>query len=360
MTTIQHHSLPRLTLALSAATLALTSPLFPPAAFAQASIDVMGRRHVTHREMAPVVVEDAINIIGVDGMKPGSKGRLEIGAEGLTLANDKSNSIIPADAISFFAMDHSTKALMRGATGVLASLAPNGAGQIYSAIRPGAETLTIFYRDEDDALHGAVILLPKSSKEAVIRAFADLDLQPGDSARLEEMYADPAPQVPAARSQDRRRSARRAVTIALPKANGLMPPSFTAATYEAMIVEVNKGGIFSDVWRQGDSRADDNALNLTLDITSYKKGNAGVRGAIPVVGMIAGKTLIQADLRLENTTGEVLFEKDVEGSKRMMGESIGASTSLAQRVSKALVKESRLSGGAWSNREVAMRQYAPR
>ena len=138
---------------------------------------------------------------------------------------------------------------------------------------------------------------------------------------------------------------RPAVVIAVPVANDMLPPAFAAASYESLITQTRKSGLFGQVWRQGDVRADNGALQLVLDVTEYKKGNAGVRGAIPVAGMIAGKTLIRANLRLHDPDGKIVFEQEVKGSKRMMGESIAASTSLAQRAAKALVKAPGLANG---------------
>jgi len=44
-----------------------------------------------------------------------------------------------------------------------------------------------------------------------------------------------------------------------------------------------------------------------------------MRGAIPVVGMLAGKTLIQADMRLADASETPLMTKTIKGSKRMNG-----------------------------------------
>lgn len=360
----------RILLALSVATVMSVSPtLMPVSAFAQTDIEVVGRRHVEPgASIRPVVVDDAINIIGFEDMKPGAKGRLEIVDSGIRLINDKTEAEIPLDAIMAFAVEHTSKGLLRGTAGTLASLAPNGAGQIYSAIRPGAETLTLFYRDENDALHGVVILIPKSSKDETLSAFARLGIEPHDIASLETMQEEGRNGrvwVPAVSNRDDRgRGGRQSVQVALPQANDILPAAFTAATYEALIAQTRKSGLFEEVWRQGDARTGADALRLSLDVTEYKKGNPGVRGAIPVVGMIAGKTLIRANLRLAESSGRVLLEEEVKGSKRMMGESIAASTSLAQRSTKTLAKAPGLFKGAplpqETDKQVALSQHQPR
>lgn len=336
-------------LALSAATILAASPaVLPGTVSAQPVIEVTGLRPPAD-DAPPIVINDAVAVTGFGDMKPGAKGRLEIGQQGLRLANGKSEAWIPIQAVRFFALDHTTRALLRGVAGTLASLAPNGAGQIYSAIRPGAEYLTIFYSDENNALHGVVLLLPRSPREDVLRALTASGLESGDKTGLAGI-ADRAPDTDGANSRTailtHRRDPRPDAVIAMPLANDLLPPAFAAASYESLIIQTRKSGLFGQVWRQGDVRADSNALRLGLDVTEYKKGNAGVRGAIPVAGMIAGKTLIRASLRLHDADGKIVFEQEVKGSKRMMGESIAASMSLAQRAVKALTKAPGLAKGS--------------
>jgi hypothetical protein len=293
---------------------------------------------VRHRALmsAPVVIEGAVNIVGFDGLAPGTAGRLEIDGDLIRFDGKTAHGTIPMDAVRVMSLEHSNKGLMRGVKGNVASMAPQ-AGQIYSMIRPGAETLTLFYVDEHQGFHGAVLLLPKTSRQSVLQAFDQAGIQPasfmddrlGDSLRPDGVGL-------AARGH---RPREHSVRINLPGSNGKLPPAFVAATYEELIAQLRKSSMFETVWRQGDVRSDGDASMLDLDVTHYKKGNAGVRGALPVVGMVAGKTLIRADLRFTDAQGTVILQREVKGSVRMMGESIAASKSLAQRVSAALMKE---------------------
>lgn len=300
-------------------------------------------------ESSPLVVDHAVSLTAFDGLKPGRGGRLEIGVGALRFAADGKRREIPADAIRLIAMEASTKGLLRGTAGTLASLAPNGAGQIYSAVRPGAATLTLFYADENGALHAVVLLVPKDSRNAITAAFARMGVSA--ETQVDQLAQEPA--VSMRRERVARRAAReglatvarsslaagdpRALRIAVPDSEGLLPPSFVAATYEALVAQAVKSGRFGTVWRQGDRRADGEGASLRLRVTAYKKGAAGLRGAIPVVGMVVGKTLIRADLSLDDAAGRPLVRQEVKGSKRMMGESIAAATSLAQRAIKAAI-----------------------
>lgn len=300
-------------------------------------------------ESSPLVVDHAIPLTAFDGLKSGKAGRLEIGDGALRFDADGKRREIPAAAIRLMAMEASTKGLLRGTAGTLASLAPNGAGQIYSAVRPGAATLTLFYADENDALHAVVLLVPKDRREAITAAFAGMGVS---ADRLVDQLAQ-APAVSMHRERVARRAAReglatvarsslaaddpRSLHIAVPDSEDLLPPSFVAATYEALVAQAMKSGRFGTVWREGDRRDEGEGASLRLRVTAYRKGAAGLRGAIPVVGMVVGKTLIRADLSLDDAAGRPLLRQEVKGSKRMMGESIAAATSLAQRAIKAVV-----------------------
>lgn len=300
-------------------------------------------------EVPPLVLDHAASLTAFDGLKSGKAGRLEIGSGALRFDANGQRREIPADAIRCMALEASTKALLRGTAGTLASLAPNGAGQIYSAVRSGAATLTLFYVDANDALHAVVLLVPKDSRDAIAAALAGMGV--GRVTQVDQLAQAPSPSM--RRERVARRTAReglaaverspsaagdpRALRIAVPDSEGLLPPSFVAATYEALVAQAMKSGRFGTVWRQGDRRADGEGASLRLRVTAYKKGAAGLRGAVPVVGMVVGKTLIRADLSLDDAAGRPLVRQEVKGSKRMMGESIAAAASLAQRAIKAAV-----------------------
>jgi hypothetical protein len=283
---------------------------------------------------APMEIDGVVNIIGFDGVKPNSGGRLTFGNNGIAFVDGKTTGSIPFEAIRSFSIEHSNKGLMRGIKGTLAGFAPQGAGQLYSAIRPGAETVSLLYTDRNHALHGAVLIVPKKRRDDVLDAFARAGLAPGNPAMAD------APDVSGRITHHPMAPGERpSVHVTLPdsSAQGL-PAAYVAGIYEELNAQLARSGLFERVWRQGDVRANSDALVLTMNISRMKKGNAGVRGAIPVVGMVAGKTLIEADVRLADASGGVLWEQKVKGSKRTPGESMAATRSLAQRVGSALAK----------------------
>lgn len=287
---------------------------------------------------APVEVDDVVNIIGFEGVKPNSGGRLIFHSDKIAFVAGETTGSIPYEAIRSFSIEHSNKGLLRGTKGMLASFAPQGAGQLYSVFRPGAETVTLLYTDGNHALHAAVLIMPKKRKDDVLAAFARVGLAPGDAAPAD--VSDPAPELGKGRMRPRSTPGERpSVLVTLPVSSAqALPAAYVAGTYEELNTQLAKSGLFTRVWRQGDRRADTDALTLTVDIIRVKKGNAGLRGAVPVVGMVVGKTLIEADVRLADDSGGVLMEKKLKGSKRMVGESMGATKSLAQRVGGSLAK----------------------
>jgi hypothetical protein len=302
-------------------------------------VTIIGHRAPPPHRTLPAVTIKAINLIGFATIKAGGSGTIAIDEDSITFAEGHTSAVIPISAIHVFAISHTSKPLLRGVAGTLASLAPNGAGQIYSAVRPGAELLTIFYDDDTGGLHGAVLLLPSKAKAPLIGALAERGLSAGESvAAMGERLSARSPSHFSAGAISEK-GVSKAVMVNLPQTGGApVPIEYTAAVYENLLEHVSKGRMFTRVWRQGDRRADGREMAMSLNITGFRKGNPGIRGAIPVIGMIAGKTLITATVALKDASGAVVLEQQVKGSKRMLGESMAASTSLAQRVTAALGK----------------------
>lgn len=279
------------------------------------------------------------NVIGLGDAKPGSHGELIFNATSITLDQEKTLTQIPYESVHSFTLENSTRPMLHGIGGSLASNAPNGFGELYSAIRPSATTLSLIYEDENDAIHAAVLILSKGGRDVVGEAFArlgrkadqQLGLRPGGT-RNEARVADAA--TPATG---------RSVIVEFPQISGdamkTMPAAFVATLYEQTIAQLAKSREFETVYRYRDSGADESAGSLTMKVLRVRKGSAGVRGAVPVLGMILGKTLIEANVRYSNAAGAALIERNFKGSQRMPGENDGSSKSLAKRLARAIKKE---------------------
>jgi hypothetical protein len=113
-----------------------------------------------------------------------------------------------------------------------------------------------------------------------------------------------------------------------------IPAEFPIGVYEELVAQLTKSGMFKQVWRQGDTRADSNALTLHINIQQLKKGSARARGLVP----FAGATVIKVDMRLTDSENKVLLEKDMTGAKRLRGESMVVTKNLTKNIKKELSK----------------------
>jgi hypothetical protein len=311
--------MPRIALLLASMALA------GPAAFAQ--------------EPAPFQ-SGAVNLIGWDGVAQGNHGQLRIDGQGLEFQRDGQAHRIAWANLRRFAIERTSRGLIRGTGGTIASFSPQGAGQLYSAIRPGAQALSLLYADDQQALHAAVVILPANCRDGVLAAFAAAGFQPATVLTLPADDQPGAHFVPAMR--DPAGAVRQDVRVAFPRATtDAMPAAYAAELYEATLVQLDRSHRFAAVWRDGDLRTGPSAATVTTTITRVRKGNAGVRGAVPVLGMVIGKTSIEADVRLTDADGTRLFDATVKGSKSMPGESIGASKSFARQLDRSMGRTDR-------------------
>lgn len=210
----------RLALLVATATLAGCAAL-PISAFAQAGQD------------SAQISTSAVNLIGWDGAEADSRGQLHMDDHGITFVQNGTPHPVAWSSVRRFAVEHTSRGLIRGAGGMAAGFAPLGAGQLYSAIRPEAQALSLLYVDDHQGLHAAVILLPSDSRKKVLMAFNRAGLQP--SALLaqaadaqHDLRLDPSP-------EDRESVAGHGqqVCVLFPQATTqAMPAAYAAAVYE--------------------------------------------------------------------------------------------------------------------------------
>lgn len=298
---------------------------------------VTGRHHAD--PAVPSIAIKARNIIGFARAKEDGPGRLVITDRAIAFVEEKTVSTISISAVRSVAIERTSKPLLRGIPGTLAGMAPNGGGQVYSLIRPGAELLTIIYSDENSALRAALILIPKSGKVVVRDAFAKAGIALDETVGSDGSIGVASFQPRAADDRISEKQFRSSVIVTLPQTGpATMPAAFRASAYEQLVAETEKSGLFGAVWRQGDRRASSDALTMAVRITEFKKGSPSVRATLPVLGMVLGKTLITANVSLTDAAGVVILDQEVKGSKRTTGESITATKSLAQRVTGSIKK----------------------
>jgi hypothetical protein len=210
-------------------------------------------------------IHHVVDVLGFGNFKPESKGNLVIDAGKMTFVKGKLHAEIPLDSIRAFSINHDNVALIGGAKGAVAGMAPYGTGQAITLIRPGVDTLTLLYMGDDDAVHGTVLLLPKGKGAKVTGVLGKAGVsskdypQTGLTSSLQGVSAG----TPKLVKDTGEAQGRRSVEVALPTESvDRIPPQFPIGLYEELVAQLGKSGMFGNVWREGDSHADSDVLTL--------------------------------------------------------------------------------------------------
>jgi hypothetical protein len=136
------------------------------------------------------------------------------------------------------------------------------------------------------------------------------------------------------RAQEPGRSQNIQVTTFTLKGGLDVPQEYLTALMGDIVGQLIKTGKFAQVLRDNDKPADADrpSIKLTGLVIGYEKGNRAVRY---MVGFGAGRSRVKAHVKVENSTGSVLAEKDVSGTVWIGlfgGDSAGASEGLAKHV----------------------------
>jgi hypothetical protein len=300
---------------------------FPRVATAQSSEVESGALEIRH----------VVHVLGFGDLKPESKGNLVIDGNRLTFIQGKSHAQVPLHLIRTFSIGHDNVALIGGAKGAVAGMAPYGAGQAITMIRPGVDTFTLLYMGDDHTVHGAVLLLPKGKGDKVTGVLVKAGVSSEDYPQTGLAGSSQGLSTGALKLVKDLGEAqvRRSVQVALPteSVDGI-PPQFPIGLYEDLLAQLSKSRTFENVWRQGDGRADSDVLTLHVAILQVKKGSARLRGLVP----FAGPTVIKAHVRLTDTSNRVLLDEDMTGAERLRGENIVATKHLSKKIEKELAK----------------------
>ena len=293
-------------------------------------------------EREPVELQHVVHVVGLEAVKPGASGDLIFDRAKLLFRAGETSASIAHRSILAFSIEHDDAALIKGTKGMIAGMAPYGVGQVFTAIRPSVDVLTLLYRDDFHAVHGSILILPKGEGDTVEAALAKVKLSPTEypkSGRLGPEEMTPAT------AQEKRTEGEHVkpsvvVNLLTESVDGV-PPEFPVAEYEELIAQLTDSGLFANVWRQGDVRKRPDALVLHVNVEAMKKGSARSRGLVP----FTGATVIKSTITLVDASGQTAFQANVEGTKRMRGESLDATNSLAKKVRKELEKAPALKPG---------------
>jgi len=110
----------------------------------------------------------AVQVIGLAGLKENTKGRLTVVNGTLRFVHEKGNADVTAASIEDVVTGKDSQRVIGGTLGTLASLAaPFGSGSALPLFRKKLDTLTIQYRDADGGLHGAIFTMPRGKADAI-------------------------------------------------------------------------------------------------------------------------------------------------------------------------------------------------
>lgn len=280
-------------------------------------------------------LKHVVHVVGLDAIKPDASGNLTFDRSMMLFSTGAHSVAIPSSSILAFSISHDNVPLIRGIKGELAGMAPYGAGLVITAIRPSADTLTVLYLDSSNAIHGCVLILPKGAGESVVTALADAKISLSEypkSGRFDAMETS-LPTAPTSSPEIEHFKPSIEVDLPTESVDGI-PSAFPVAEYEELVAQLTDSGLFAAVWRQGDARAHSGSLVLHVNITELKEGSARSRGLVH----FTGATVIKTQVALIDSAGHTTFAQNVNGSKRMQGENLEATTALAKTTRKQLQK----------------------
>jgi hypothetical protein len=125
-----------------------------------------------------------------------------------------------------------------------------------------------------------------------------------------------------------------------------VPAEYRVLLYEQLLRRLHKDGSSYAIYRGGEQNSNAICSEFTLKIilTAFKKGNGVVRAASGLVGLFAGITSLDLNVRLTNNKGEAVFEREIKTSRRGDNESLDladiAAKSTLKKVSMSNVLQS--------------------
>ena len=118
---------------------------------------------------APVSIE-AVQVIGLVGVKQNTKGNLKVENGSLSFAHSKSTCEVPAASIQDVVTGADSQRVIGGTVGTISRLAPYGGGTALSLLRSKVDIITIQYRDSNGGLRGVIFTMPVGQAQLIKQA----------------------------------------------------------------------------------------------------------------------------------------------------------------------------------------------
>ena len=122
---------------------------------------------IGHAQQAQTETQ-AVQVIGLAGLKENTKGRLTVVNGTLRFVHAKGNADVAAASIEDVVTGKDSQRVIGGTFGTLASIAaPYGSGSVLPFIRKKVDILTIQYRDANGGLHGVIFTMPRGKADPI-------------------------------------------------------------------------------------------------------------------------------------------------------------------------------------------------
>jgi hypothetical protein len=288
---------------------------------------------IGNAQEAPAPVK-AVQLIGLTGVKQNAKGTLKVENGNLQFAHGKTNADITAASIQDVVTGDDTQRSVGGTVGVMSMAAPYGGGRFLSLFRKKIETLTIQYRDESGALHGAIFTMPVGAanpiKTQLVSGGARTTATGQTDTDTPSSKEQNALQFPEHLSGKLSASA---IQVEMIQSDEIkLPAEFQIALYENLVHQIEKQGKFQHVYREGDRAAAStpDLVILHSTIRGFKSGSERTRQ----VTTVAGATSITVHCQFTSPDANPLLARDVNGKVRFLGGNLRATYDFAKKAAR--------------------------
>ncbi len=259
----------------------------------------------------PTAPPEVVQLLGLDGVKRGAKGRLDVDKGNLHFVHAKTSSDLTIASVQDVVTGADTVKAVGNTIGILSMAAPYESGRFLSLFRRKIDTLTIQYQDADGGAHGAIFSMPVGAAEVIKK---DLVAQGAHTLPVAEANAAPLPSNASREKEDN------------------VPAKFQIALYENLVRQLEKEEKFTHIYRDGDRNASTAADVVVLHclVRGFKAGSERLRQ----VTTVAGATSITVHCQFTNADGRPLLARDVNGKVRFFGGNLRATYDFAKKAAQ--------------------------
>lgn len=269
---------------------------------------------------------ETVHLIGLPEIKEKEKGLLSISPTALTFASPGGRASVQRAEISNVSTGDVNVETGGTAGKITRAIIPFGGGSALATVtHKQLGLLTIEFRDQRNALHGAVFLLPK-----------DEALQA--QQQLGEQTSPHSTEPPQGRCETNGGVLPDSIKVAVITTPGdPVPAEYRMLIYEQLVRRLREEGRFTAVYRDSDDEPEAACpkYHLVLTLDAFKKGNAAVRASTGPVGFFVGATKLKFHVQVQALNGRMLIDKDLKASQRGDTDSLN----IADKITKSLTKE---------------------